>query len=212
MICTIGSLVKGTTNRRRWLLAISLYIAACSATSVLLGVFLSAGGYELRRLAHALFTPGLLSVLSPLLMVVVSVVIIAYALSDLGIIPLPRPRVMHEVPLNWWRWWQPYGGALAYGAALGLGLTTEIYFSAFYAICLWCLARGDLIYGAFLMGTYGFIRALTLVPATRVIYNDRRDVRWGIHHLLHLQETARLILVLMLVLFAACLLGLLLSS
>lgn len=212
MACTIGSLVQGITNHRRWLSATSIYIIACTTTSVLLGIVLSIGGQLLRLYARATFPQAVLHWLSPLAMALFCLVSVAYALSDLEVITLPRPRLMHAVPLNWWRWWQPYGGALAYGAALGIGITTEIYFGAFYAVCLWCIVRGNLVYGALLMGTYGFIRAVTLIPATHTLYKRSATVQQGIRYLLHLQETARLMMALLLVLFCACLIGFLLSS
>ena len=210
MVCTIGSLVQGVTNRLRWLVAISIYILACSTTSVLLGITLSEGGHFLRVLMRTIFSQGVMLWLSPLAVALLCVVIVGYALSDMELLSLPRPRLMHAVPLNWWRWSRPYGGALAYGAALGIGITTEIYFGAFYVLCLWCIAKGDVTFGALLMGTYGFIRAFTLIPATRVLYNSTNNVQQGILYLRHLQKTARLIMALTVVLFGACLIGFLL--
>ena len=90
---------------------------------------------------------------------------IAYAASDLDLIGLPRPTLMPAVPVTWWRWWRPYTAALAYGAALGLGLTTRIHFGAFYILGALAVLAGDVTQGALLMGTYGAARALVLFPA-----------------------------------------------
>jgi hypothetical protein len=82
---------------------------------------------------------------------------------------------MTAVPITWWRWWKPYGAAVAYGAALGLGFTTRIWFGAFYVLCAWCLVQGNPGVGALLMGTYGFARAMTLFPASWCVYRQGTD-------------------------------------
>jgi hypothetical protein len=97
---------------------------------------------------------------------------IAYAASDLGLIRLPRPTVMDRVPATWWQKWKPYKAALVYGGALGLGVTTQIAFSAFYILCAWCLVNGNVAYGALLMATYGTARAFVLLPVSWRIYRD----------------------------------------
>ena len=68
---------------------------------------------------------------------------LAYAVSDVGLLRLPRPNLTQAVPITWWRRWQPYGAALAYGSALGLGVMTRIPFGAFYVLCTWCVLKGD---------------------------------------------------------------------
>jgi hypothetical protein len=60
-----------------------------------------------------------------------------------------------------------------YGAALGLGVTTRIAFGSFYVLCAWCVLRGDSLYGALLMGTYGLARALVMFPASLGVYRHR---------------------------------------
>ncbi len=79
---------------------------------------------------------------------------------------------MDRVPASWWRQWQPYKAALLYGGALGLGITTQIAFSAFYILCAWCHVKGDGAYGALLMATYGAARAFVLLPVSWRIYRD----------------------------------------
>jgi hypothetical protein len=166
MIGTIGFLVQEASNRVRWLVSVSLYVVACISTAVLLGALLGALGHLLR---HALrgIAPAWLGV------ALVGLLAIAYALSDLGVVDLPRPTLMHAVPATWWRWWQPYGAALAYGAALGLGVTTRIYFGSFYVVCAWCILQGDVAYGALLLGAYGAARALVMFPISWGVYGRR---------------------------------------
>ena len=167
MIATIGSLVQETSTRWRWLMATGLYTIGCVSTSLFLGALLGTLGHLMHRVVcstascvpHPWLGTGLVGLLAG-----------AYAVSDLGWIRLPRPHLMHAVPVTWWRRWRPYGASLAYGAALGLGLTTHITFGAFYVLCAWCVVQGNVLYGALLMGTYGTLRALTLIPASWGVY------------------------------------------
>jgi hypothetical protein len=169
MIMTIGSLVQETFKRGRWLLATGIYTLACLVTSSLLGILLSAIGFLLHQasVSSSLSTPVFAG-----RYMVIGVLAIAYAFSDAGLIRLPRPSVMRAVPVTWWRWWRPYGAALAYGAALGFGITTYIEFGAFYILCLWCVLKGEFVYGAVLMGTYGLARALVLPPLSCCAFRE----------------------------------------
>ena len=159
MIGTIGFLVQETSNRRRWLLSASLYTVACIGTAILLGATLGALGHLLRSWIHGPAFPHAGAWLIGLLA-------LAYAVSDVGLLRMPRPILRQAVPITWWRWWRPYGAALAYGAALGLGVMTRIPFGAFYVLCIWCVLKGDATYGSLLMGTYGTARALMIFPAS----------------------------------------------
>ena len=168
MIGTIGSLVQETF--KRWLIATSLYIIATLSTSLLLGALLGTIGYMIRYgVCGTAASCGLpLAVGS----IPVGLLALAYAISDLGLIRLPRPNVMYRVPATWWQRWKPYKASLLYGGALGLGITTYIAFSAFYILCAWCLVNGNVLYGALLMATYGTARALVMIPASCHIYRD----------------------------------------
>jgi hypothetical protein len=173
MIGTIGSLVEEATDRRRWPLSAGLYIAACLGAAALFGAALGAIGHLARGLVcGGAGCAGLPSTGAWL----VGILAIAYAASDVGLVALPRPTLMPAVPVTWWRLWRPYGAALAYGAALGLGLTTRIHFGAFYVLCALAVVQGDPGRGALLMGTYGTARALVLVPASWGAYRHRGAV------------------------------------
>jgi hypothetical protein len=173
MIGTIGSLVEEASDRRRWPLATSLYIVASLGTAALLGAALGAIGH----LAHGLICGGAgCTWLPPAAAWWVGTLAIAYAAADLGLVRLPRPSLMPAVPVAWWRRWRPYGAALAYGAALGLGLTTRIHFGAFYVLCTLAVLGGDPSRGALLLGTYGAARALVLVPASWGAFRHRGAV------------------------------------
>jgi hypothetical protein len=173
MIGTIGSLVEEASDRRRWPLAAGLYIAACLGTAALLGGALGAIGHR----AHGLVCGGASCSWFPLAAAWgVGTLAMAYAASDLGLVRLPRPTLMHAVPVAWWRLWRPYGAALAYGAALGLGLTTRIHFGAFYVLCALAVLQGEPSRGALLLGTFGAGRALVLVPASWGVYHHRGAV------------------------------------
>ena len=174
MICTIGSLVQETSHRSRWVLASSLYTAGCISTSLLLGAGLGGLGQGARQAVCATAGAGCVKPSTWMAggAALVGILAFAYAAADIGLIHLPRPYVMAAVPVTWWRRWRPYGGALAYGAALGLGFTTRIQFGAFYVICAWCVVRGEIGYGALVMGTYGTARALAMFPVSWGVYRD----------------------------------------
>jgi len=163
MIGTIGALVQDSSNRWRWLLSTSLYTLACLGTATLLGTTLGALGHFLRTWVQGAAIDAAFPHLAAWLIGLLS---LAYAVSDVGLLRLPRPTLTKAVPISWWRWWRPYGAALAYGAALGLGIMTRIPFGAFYVLCTWCVLKGDVTYGALLMGTYGAVRALVLFPVS----------------------------------------------
>lgn len=163
MIGTIGALVQDSSNRLRWLLSASLYTIACLGTATLLGMTLGALGHFLGVWVQGAAIDAAFPHLAAWLIGLLS---LAYAVSDVGLLRLPRPTLTKAVPITWWRWWRPYGAALAYGAALGLGIMTRIPFGAFYVLCTWCVLKGDATYGALLMGTYGAVRALVLFPVS----------------------------------------------
>src|ERR671920_754309 len=99
MISTIGSLVEEASDRRRWPLAASLYIVASLGTAALLGAALGAIGH----LVHGLVCGGAGCSWFPTAAAWgVGTLAIAYAASDVGLISLPRPSLMHAVPVTWW--------------------------------------------------------------------------------------------------------------
>ena len=165
MISTIGSLVQETTNRLKWILATGLYIGGCIGTSLIVGTVLGWLGQTLR-------IPSL-PVIHLLAQSLGGILAIGYALSDMNFVRLPRPYLMFAVPLSWWQRWKPYGAALAYGAALGIGLTTYILLAGVYFLFAWCFVQGNPVYGAVLMGTYGVARALTILPGTWYVFRPR---------------------------------------
>jgi hypothetical protein len=193
MIETIGALVQETSNRWRWLLSASLYTIACLGTSMLLGTVLGTLGYLLRGWVRSAAVYAPFSLAGALLF---GLLAIAYAASDVGLFRLPRPTLRQAVPITWWRWWRPYGAALAYGAALGLGVMTRIPFGAFYVLCTWCVLKGDATYGALLMGTYGAARALVIFPASWGLYCHRTaTIEWFSSPLFNLWRAQRILAV-----------------
>lgn len=193
MIGTIGSLVQVTSKRRRWLVVASLYSGACLSSAVLLGATVSLVGRGVASLAAPVAEWSALRLPAQVLLGALAV---AYGLSDLGVIRLPRPIIATAVPVTWWRQWGPYRAALAYGAALGLGITTRIPFGAFYIVCLWCAFGADPVYGAALMGTYGAARGLVIFPVSWGAARDPEGAHgWICHHpgLLNAQHAQRLL-------------------
>ena len=198
MIRTIGSLVQETSSRVKWFTATSLYIIACTITSSALGASLASVGILIRYTTY--YLPINFLVYNGMLGLIGGLAVI-YAFSDAGLINLPRPTIMLAVPVTWWRLWGPYKGALAYGAALGLGLTTRIYFGAFYFLCAWCIFKGNVAYGAILMGTYGIARASILFPLSTTVYVYSTNSEKRLKRILSLLEDARLLVAIPLILF-----------
>src|SRR5947209_5913435 len=194
MICTIGSLVQETSTRWRWLLSASIYTLACLGTAMLLGATLGALGYLIGGIiggAHSYY-----AMVPHAGVWIIGLLAIAYAASDLGWLRMPRPILSKAVPITWWRRWGPYGSALAYGAALGIGVMTRIPFGAFYVLCTWCILKGDAAYGALLMGTYGAARALMILPASWGLYCHRTAVtEWFSSPLFNLWRAQRILAV-----------------
>jgi hypothetical protein len=193
MIGTIGFLVQETSNLRRWLLSASLYTAACLGTSMLLGAILCLLGQLIGDWVHGTAVYATLPHAGAWL---IGPLALAYAVSDVGLLRMPRPTLMYAVPITWWRWWKPYGAALAYGAALGIGVTTQIQFGAFYVLCTWCILKGDATYGALLMGTYGAARALMIFPGSWGLYCHRTAIiEWFSSPLFSLVRAQRILAV-----------------
>src|SRR5204862_8192794 len=96
MIGTIGSLVQETSNRWRWLLSAGLYTVACLSTAMLLGATLGVLGHLIRTWVHGTAFPYVGAWLIGLLA-------LAYAVSDVGLLRLPRRPLRHSVAISWWR-------------------------------------------------------------------------------------------------------------
>ncbi len=198
MICTIGSLVQEPSNRWRWLLSANLYTLACLGTAMLLGATLGALGHLVGSWIH---NGSVYAEFPHLGAWIIGLLAIAYALSDLGWLRLPRPILSKAVPITWWRRWGPYGSALAYGAALGIGVMTRIPFGAFYVLCTWCILQGNVAYGALLMGTYGMMRALALLPVSWRFNRSRTPItEWATSRLFN-QWRAQQVLAVALMMF-----------
>ncbi len=133
--------------------------------------------------------------------VIVGLLALAYAVSDVGLLQLPRPSLMDRVPASWWQRWRPYRAAIAYGGTLGLGVTTYIPFGAFYLLCVWCVATGGIGYGALLMGIYGGVRSLALVPTSWMIYSKPMGYVKHLGWLLSQVRTAQGVLAFVMIIF-----------
>ena len=157
MIATIGSLVQATETRTRWLVAYALYAVSCCLAGALLGAAVS--------LAEHWANPGGGSFAKGGTALGMGILAVAYSSSDLRLIWLPRPRFSSAVPVTWWRKWGAYRASIAYGLALGTGLCTRVGLGSVYVLFGACLFAPDVIYGAFVMGSFGAGRAASLLAA-----------------------------------------------
>lgn len=210
MISTIGSLVQETSQRTRWRCAAGLHCFGCIGASIVLGAALGLIGAALPG-AHCRVESCSVASFSQLRIVAVGVIATVYALSDFGLVRVPRPIIMNAVPVTWWRWWRPYGASLAYGVSLGFGITTQIPFAAFYVISAVAVLAGNPIYGVALLGAYGTARALGFVFMSRKVYaqcaanagatSSRDRVHERLCQLSAQQDSVRLLIAAMLIAF-----------
>jgi hypothetical protein len=96
----------------------------------------------------------------------VAVVGIALGLGEVGLV---RPSVMQaprQTSKQWREWLGPVGAPLAWGLDLGSGLTTYVHYGAYWILPLAAVVRGNIGYGALVLGLFGLARALTVVVAS----------------------------------------------
>src|SRR5436309_14981813 len=98
MIGKIGFLVQETSNR--WLLSASLYTIACLGTAMLLGTILGTLGHLIRGWVHGAAVYALFPHAGAWL---IGLLALAYVVSDVGLLRLPRPTMRQAVPVTWWR-------------------------------------------------------------------------------------------------------------
>lgn len=156
MITTISPLVQ--VAWWRGLRSLIAYVCASAAAAVGLGALLgTAGGVLLRGLPSQLplAFAGVLSVMA--------------VLHDSGVLHLRLPAYGHSVPQSWWRHWGEVPASAAYGARLGIGVSTAITLAGFYVVLALTILAGDGVAGASVLGTYGVMRAAPTVAAAVVI-------------------------------------------
>lgn len=156
----------------RWGLTVTAFIGASTAAGFLLGGALgaagSAAGLEGTTVALALLAAALLAGLA----------------FDLRIGGLRLPTVARQVDDRWLYRYRGWVTGIGFGAQLGLGVATIVTTAFTYVAFLAAALSGSIAAGALIGGTYGLVRAATVLggavvdsPA-RLIEMHERLRRW----------------------------------
>ncbi len=157
MVGTMAPVVyggEGSESRRRWLIAISLYIVSLLGAAIILGSLLGMVG-EMLPLGSGRNTWGtaLISLLSLL-----------YALHELRAVRLPYPEFKRQVQAEWRYRFHPYITSMLFGVQLGLGHATYVTVASLYIVTVATVIYGSPLLGAILFGLFGLGRAGLLLP------------------------------------------------
>ena len=74
-------------------------------------------------------------------------------------------------------------------------------FGSFYVLRFWCLVKGDVVYGALLMGAYGAGRALAVFPVSWRVYRYPAAVKESMSALLSHMLSMRCVVDVVLIMF-----------
>jgi hypothetical protein len=144
MVATISSLVK--VAPRQWLISWTGFSVATVGSAA------SVGGVLGAMSPWRIDGPTLINSLA------IAALAVLAAAVDSGLVPLAYPRSGSSVPQGWWRDFGPTKGALAYGAVLGLGISTFVPVISFYWL-LMVAFLGGLKVGLAVGVSYGIGRA-----------------------------------------------------
>jgi hypothetical protein len=171
MVGTIIPIVNGERQRKTQPVAQWIYTLGCLLGAALLGSFVGGiGALLFRQLGYT--AGGILILASS------GAVSILYSCREAGLIRVPSPQSTWQVPSLWRSKYHPNLAALIYGIALGAGVVTRISVSTFYVIIVWILLTGSPIWGALIMGFFGFGRALSLLYLTLLAKSNNES--WAI--------------------------------
>lgn len=156
MVSTIGPLVQ--VAKLKWAESASVFVVASVLSGALFGALLGLLGSSVSFMLPALSTA------QPVL----GMAALVFALVEMRALPLKVPFCARSVPQSWWRRYGEIYGAIAYGAVLGIGITTVIPFISFYFITLVAVLAGPMS-GGFIIGMYGFGRALPVLVGSAAL-------------------------------------------
>jgi hypothetical protein len=153
MVGTIAPLVKGPKGQ--WTISVALYVAASTASGAFAGYLVGAAGL--------LFAPE-----PEVIKLVLGLAALTLGLLELA--PgLPRlPSLGSSVPASWWTRFGPTLGASAYGAVLGIGISTIVPYASFYLLPVAAFLLGP-AHGALIGASYGLARSLPVPLASLAI-------------------------------------------
>ena len=144
--------MEGTETHRRWLQRATVYFVSMTAAGGALGAALSGAAAGVWALAPEAQLP---------LAVALGAVALAYALREVGWLPLPVPGRDWQVPASWVRNGF-YRSAAIFGATVGFGVFTRIPYASMPILLVWLFVLGNVPLGIATGTMYGVLRALSI--------------------------------------------------
>jgi len=106
-----------------------------------------------------------------LLYVILGISSIAYAFDEMGILRLPRPQRLKQVPASWRALFHPHITAILYGFGLGTGIATRIVSNLLYIVILGLFLHAHPAYAAVTFSLFGLGRGGSIIVAGWFIRN-----------------------------------------
>jgi hypothetical protein len=94
------------------------------------------------------------------------------AARDVGALHFPVPQLGRQTNSMWRHRYGPTWAAWFWGLDLGSGLTTLVNYAAYWLLPVAVVLRGDVWYGAALLGLFGSGRAVATVASSLALRND----------------------------------------
>jgi cytochrome c biogenesis protein CcdA len=167
MVGTINPVVYRVRPRRNWLVSTAVFSAASGVSAAVVGAALGLIG-------------ALLPSRTEFELMLIAVVAAAYACHEFGWIRLPAPQRRRQVPSGWRVGLNPFASAALYGAALGPGLATYVFSSAYYVLLLLVVTSRSTSLGALVMFVYGFSKGLPILVANWKVCDPAEAYRIGV--------------------------------
>jgi hypothetical protein len=160
MLGSITPLGERGRNSRWWLTVVAFVIGSTLA-GALLGAALGGLG-ALAGLEGADAAPWLLAA-----------ALIAGIAFDLGVVGLRLPTVSRQVDDTWLYRYRGWVTGIGFGFQLGLGVVTVVTTAFTYVTFLAAFLSGSLAAGALIGGTYGAVRAATILGGSAIDSPER---------------------------------------
>lgn len=155
MVGTISPLVE-RASRTSWYRAAAAYTIGSMSSSVVAGAMLGLLGATIHIRLHV----------ATLVLIGAAALLSLTEAMDAG----ERFHPIHrQTRKHWYAQFGPTRASFMWGADLGVGFTTRVYFLSFWLIVLACLVLGSLTLGTFIFGAYGLGRSLLILTGPLLI-------------------------------------------
>lgn len=143
-------------GRRQWLIAFAAFVMGATAAGVAVGWLLGQAGRMLAENA---------GVTADARLIVIAGLAAAAAAADTGLGSLHVPTIHRQVNQYWLTRYRPWVYGAGFGVQLGAGLSTVVITGLVYVTVATAAATASPLAGATVMGAFGLVRGLTLLPA-----------------------------------------------